>query len=324
MKDTDISYIDFKNVLEKLIMKPNKSVIYFTVFTGMGYGMIIVLSLLIPTKLTSLTLNIKLYYSIISFLLIASGLLALRLYLDYPKKIWQTISHWKHSWFSRKALFTIITFIPLTVFYFSWIILNNEILTNIFLIISAIFAILTIYCTSKIYSSLKAVPAWYNPFVTVLYILNGLVSGSLILFLIFYYFKIESYFLHNFIIIILPTTLFLKLLYWYSINKQESSNHDLTNEIKNKNNTKIFGEQEREKNYLTFKMIKNINRSKSFSYRSICIILTYICPVYCLLQIPSLVVNHEISVITYSISTILAISGMLLERWLFFLESKHF
>ena len=71
------------------------------------------------------------------------------------------------------------------------------------------------------------------------------------------------------------------------------------------------------------KMIDNISNSKLFSYRGCCIILTYITPVYCLLQTPSLVVNHEVSVITYSIVTILAFIGMLIERWLFFIESKH-
>jgi DMSO reductase anchor subunit len=42
-----------------------------------------------------------------------------------------------------------------------------------------------------------------------------------------------------------------------------------------------------------------------------------------MLQTPSLVVNYEVSVITYAISTFLSISGMFIERWLFFIESKH-
>ena len=271
MKDTDISNIDFENKLKNLIMNSYKASIYFTVTTGMGYGMIIVLSILITAKIASFTFNVKLIISIINFLLISSGLLSSTLNFDRTERDRVTISQWKSSWVSREKLFAIITFVPLILFYLSWIVLNNEILTKFFLIFSALLSLITVYCTAKIYSSLKTIPAWHNPFVPILYILNGFVSGSLILFLIFFYFKIESYFLHNFIIIILPTTLFLKLLYWYSIKKP--------------------------------KMKNDIDKSKLISFRGSCIILTYVTPVYCLLQTSSLVVNYEVSVITYSIST---------------------
>ena len=323
MKDTYISDIDFKNISKKLIMKPNKTIIYFSVVTGMGYGMIIVLSLLINTKLTSLSLNIKLFFSIISFFFIFSGLLISIICLGFQKKIWRVISQWKNSWTSREILFAIIAFIPLILFYFSWIIFKNEILTKIFLICSSLCAILTIYSTSKIYSSSKSIPEWNNPFVPILYILNGIVSGSLILFLIFYYFKIESYFLHNFIIIILPTTFFLKLLYWISIKKSKKNNFFSTSEIENKKDTKLFTRSQTGTDKFNTEMLNYIDKNKSFSYRGSCIILTYITPVYCMLQTPSLVVNYEVSVITYAISTFLSISGMFIERWLFFIESKH-
>ena len=146
-----------------------------------------------------------------------------------------------------------------------------------FIMLSSLLSILTVYCTSKIYASLKTVPAWHNPLVPTIYILNSIVSGSLVIFLIFYYYDIHNPILTNLIVIILPTTLFIKLLYWYSIRLKK------TRDIRS-----------------AFELKKN-NKKNSFFLRTCCIVLTYISPTYCLLQTPTLVVSNDIMVSIYII-----------------------
>ena len=84
----------------------------------------------------------------------------------------------------------------------------------------------------------------------------------------------------------------VKLAYWYSIRK-------------------------------TLQGRNTIDKQKSFLLRLTFCILTYITPVYCIIQEPHLVVNHYVSAITFTIVTVLAIIGMCIERFLFFMESKH-
>ena len=116
--------------------------------------------------------------------------------------------------------------------------------------------------------------------------------AGLICFLILFYINIQIIFLTNFIIITSITLLIIKLAHWYYIRK-------------------------------TLQNINGTDKQKYFLFRLTFCILTYISPVYCIFQEPYLVVSHYVSAITFTIVTALAIIGMFVERWLFFIETKH-
>ena len=116
--------------------------------------------------------------------------------------------------------------------------------------------------------------------------------AGLISFLILFYVNIQIIFLTNFIIITSITLLIIKLIYWYYIKKPKRSPN-------------------------------SIDKQKSFLLRLTFCIFTYISPVYCIIQEPYLVISHYVSTITLTIVTILAIIGMFIERWLFFIESQQ-
>ena len=121
---------------------------------------------------------------------------------------------------------------------------------------------------------------------------NVAYAVGLICFLILFYINIQIIFLTNFIIIASITLLIIKLAYWYYIRKSLQS-------------------------------INSIDKQKYFLLRLTFCILTYISPVYCIFQEPHLVVSHYVSTITFTIVTVLAIIGMFVERWLFFIETQH-
>ena len=121
---------------------------------------------------------------------------------------------------------------------------------------------------------------------------NVAYAAGLICFLILFYIDIQIIFLTNFIIIASITLLIIKLAYWYYIRK-------------------------------TLQNINNIDKQKYFLFRLTFCIFTYISPVYCIFQEPHLVVSHYVSAITFTIVAVLAIIGMFVERWLFFIETQH-
>ena len=122
--------------------------------------------------------------------------------------------------------------------------------------------------------------------------LNLSYAAGLICFLILFYINIQIIFLTNFVIIASITLLIIKLANWYSIIK-------------------------------TLRNINSIDKQKSFLLRLAFCILTYITPVYCIVQEPHLVINHNVSTMTFTIVTILAIIGIFIGRWLFIMESKN-
>ena len=117
-------------------------------------------------------------------------------------------------------------------------------------------------------------------------------AAGLICFLILFYFNIQIIILTNLIIIVSITLLIYKLAYWYSIRK-------------------------------TLQSINSIDKQKYFILRLTFCILTYITPIYCIIQEPNLVVSHNVSTITFAIVTLLAIIGIFIERRLFFIEAQH-
>ena len=121
---------------------------------------------------------------------------------------------------------------------------------------------------------------------------NLVYVAGLISFLILYYVNIQNIFLTNFIIITSISLLIIKLLYWYYIRKHKQSPN-------------------------------SIDKQKTYLLRLTFCVFTYITPVYCIIQESHLVVSHYVSTITLTIVTILAIIGLFIERWLFFIESQQ-
>ena len=304
-------------------MKPDLSVIYFTVCSGTGYGIIISLLALFLNNNTNILISTKIIIIILSFFLIISGLISSTLHLGHPKRAWRALSQWRSSWLSREGVAAIITFIPLTLFMFFWILIENNKLAFILLIISSIFSIITTFCTAKIYSSIKAIPAWNNPLVSIIYILNALTLGSIFNFTILFIFEVRIYILENLIITLALKTLFIKLLYWYSIKKESKSNIGTATGLGNKNSTSFFEGPHTGKNYLTSEMINNINISNSYILRLLVCIFTYITPTYYMIQKPYLIYDNNVINITLLLISFLAFFGMFIERYLFFIESKH-
>ena len=304
-------------------MKPDIAIIYFTVCSGTGYGMIISLLSILFNYNLEVSLNIKFIILFLSFFLISSGLIASTIHLGHPERAWRALSQWKSSWLSREGVAAILTFFPLILFYILWILNQNLEFIKLTLIISSICSLITIFCTAKIYSSIKAIPAWNNPFVEIIYILNALLLGSIFTFTIFFCFEIKIYFLSNLIIILSLTSLFFKLLYWYSIKKTSNTNIFTATGLGDSKRTSFFEGPHTGRNFLTTEMINKINFSISILLRTAFCILTYITPAYYMFIQPNLIVSNYVASITFILIAFLALFGMFTERYLFFIESKH-
>ena len=301
-------------------MHPSKSIIFFTVISGTGYGIFIGLLFNILFIEISYSLNYKLFISLVSFLMIVLGLLSSTLHLGHPERAWRAFSQWKSSWLSREGLVSVITFFPMVLFYYFWI---NNINGYVFLlIILCIFSLLTIFCTGQMYATLKTIPSWNNSLVTPIYIFNGITVGSLFVYSINFYFNYSTFLYEKFIIITIILNLLLKISYWILIRQKTDTNIQTAVGIKSKN-ISFFEGPHTGKNYLTTEMInKSNNKNNNFLRLTFCI-LTFIIPLYMINQYSTLIADQFILKLSMIFVFILALVGMIIERYLFFIQSKH-
>ncbi len=301
-------------------MHPSKSIIFFTVISGTGYGIFIGLLFNILFVEIVYTLEYKLFLSLVSFLMIVTGLLSSTLHLGHPERAWRALSQWKTSWLSREGLAAVITFIPMILFYYFWV-------TNIkgyilLLILTSVFSILTIFCTGQMYASLKTIPSWNNPLVTPIYILNGITVGSLFVYSINFYFNYNLNLFEKFIYIIIILNFASKVIYWLSVRKKSNTTIETAIGIKS-NNITFFEGPHTGKNYLTTEMINSIHKQNSNFLRIAFCVLSFITPLYMINQYSSLVADPFILKISMIGVFILSLIGMIIERYLFFIQSKH-
>ena len=301
-------------------MHPSKSIIFFTVISGTGYGIFIGLLFNILFIEISYSLNYKLFISLVSFLMIVLGLLSSTLHLGHPERAWRAFSQWKSSWLSREGLVSVITFFPMVLFYYFWI---NNINGYVFLlIILCIFSLLTIFCTGQMYATLKTIPSWNNSLVTPIYIFNGITVGSLFVYSINFYFNYNIFLYEKFIIITIILNLLLKISYWILIRQKTDTNIQTAVGIKSKN-ISFFEGPHTGKNYLTTEMINKSNNKNNNLLRLTFCILTFIIPLYMINQYSTLIVDQFILKLSMIFVFILALVGMIIERYLFFIQSKH-
>jgi DMSO reductase anchor subunit len=159
---------------------PAYSVIFFTVSSGLGFGMVMILGAL--AVLGRLPGDGFFAVGVMAGALAAAaaGLVASSLHLGHPERAWRAFSQWRTSWLSREGVAAVLTFPPALVFAFGWAIQAGNTAPVAWAgAIAALLAFATVLCTGMIYQSLRTIRAWHDPIVTPIYIVLAIASGSL-------------------------------------------------------------------------------------------------------------------------------------------------
>ncbi len=155
-------------------MHPAYSIIIFTTLSGLGYGLAAILGFgfldpsALPTKIAYIT----------ALALICIGLLSSLLHLGNPQRAWRALSQWRSSWLSREGVMAIATFVPLTSNAALCLFMNRQ--GTVLGLITVFGAIITVYCTSMIYASLKTVDSWHTKLTPLCFLLFSLAGGLLL------------------------------------------------------------------------------------------------------------------------------------------------
>ncbi len=303
-------------------MHPAKSVIAFTTLSGAGYGLLIATLMGKIIGLYSASPILEMVSLSMAFLLVTVGLLMSTLHLGHPERAWRAFSQWRSSWLSREGISSVMTFLPWTIyaFYRFWLQEDSD-LTMTLGIVTSILAFTTVYTTSMIYRSIKAVQSWYNVYVTPLYLMFSLASGFTILNALLHVSQFPSTQVNNIALITIVAALVLKRGYWRSVdNGVRRSTIESATGLGRFGKVTSLEHPHSQTNYLMDEMGFKVAQKHSKKLRKIFLICGFMST---LTMAIAIVFVGWVGQLMAVAGFILMALGVVVERWLFFAEAKH-
>jgi DMSO reductase anchor subunit len=305
-------------------MHPALSVIFFTTASGAGYGALVWLGLLTALGVLPATAWFGVPAIVIALALVTVGLLSSTLHLGRPERAWRAVSQWRSSWLSREGLASLITYVPACVFGLAWLIAGRPTtLVVIAGLLTTVMAVVTVICTAMIYASLKPIRQWHNRFVPPVYLLFSLFTGALCAGAIAAFFDHRDAVLLAVLAILAGIGAFAtKLAYWRSIDAAPAtSTPESATGLGQIGKVRLLEAPHTEENYLLREMGYRIARKHASALRRIALAGGGALPL--VLVVVSIPVGGIAGTALLIAAAVLALLGMLVERWLFFAEATH-
>lgn len=302
-------------------MHPALSVIFFTSASGAGYGMLVVLALLVGFDIVPMDRNLGIVGLGLAFLMVTAGLLSSTFHLGHPERAWRALTQWRSSWLSREGVLSVLTYIPWAVLAYVWILNGPGGLGLISAAAAAVLALVTIYCTAMIYRSLSTIHQWDNGWTVPLYIILGLVSGIVWVAAILSLTVGVGQVYLAFCLVALLTGWRIQRHYWNYIDTTE---HPITPQMAtglNGESVRLLEGPHTEENYLLQEMGFKIARKHAEKLRKLVHIFGFGVPL-ALILIGYLMTGPATMVVTVCAALSMSF-GIIVSRWLFFAEAKH-
>ncbi len=302
-------------------MKPAGSIVFFTVASGAGYGLLFWLGLLGAGGMISGDGILVLTVLGLALVLVTAGLCASLLHLGNAHKAWRALSQWRSSWLSREGVAAVLTYFPaigsgLCVLQgaYGWAVLLA--------LVAAAGALATVYCTSMIYASLKPIKEWAHPLVPAGYVVLSLFSGAALLATLMALAGEDASVPALQALIFGALGAGLKWQYWRSIDTARPlATLETATGLGRIGTTRPLDPPHTQSNYIMREMGFRVARKHAHSLRRIALVGGLALPA--LLAACSLLVAGPVAALLLLLATALGLAGLLVERWLMFAEATH-
>jgi sulfite dehydrogenase (quinone) subunit SoeC len=293
-------------------VKPALSVIFFTVFSGAGLGLVI-WTLIASTMQQHIRMDATTFYKAlaIAVVLTVAGLLSSTLHLANRKNAIYSLSRWRTSWLSREGLLALLFFPLLAIHLY----VTHSGFTSIapFTLIATIACALAIlFCTGMIYACLKTVPRWNTWITPTKYVLFGLMSGAVLFTASLSLRPVEVGPLGKPMMALLTLALGL-ILYLAYLLKHPRSQHTIEHALGvAQGRVRMLDVGHSHGTFLTHEFGFQIARERARLLRWFAILWAFVMPLMLLAFTQ-----------WFWVATVFCIAGLLVERWLFFAEAEH-
>lgn len=281
-------------------MHPAPSVIIFTTFSGLGFGLLFWLGIN-PSPPTGW---VAFVFFAIAYLGAVGGLLASTFHLGHPERALKAFSQWKTSWLSREGICAVATLLVMALYGAGLVFFDAHWAPLGWL--GAIGAIGTVFTTSMIYAQLKTVPRWKHWTTPALFLSLSLGGGALLA--------------GNarFALPLLIIAGLLQIVAWFHGDGRfaaSGTTMETATGLGHIGKVRAFEPPHTGTNYLMKEFIHVVGRKHALQLRVIAILLGFVVPVLMLLM-----TFHHWNALVAVISHI---AGVLALRWLFFAQAEH-
>jgi DMSO reductase anchor subunit len=162
-------------------MKPAFSIIFFTVSSGAGLGLLALIALVDMLAPGGLPPQALWRGALFGLGLVAAGLAASLLHLANPRNAWRTMARVRTSWLSREAAAAMALFAVGAAYVALLAHGDTGALRVLLAWATCVLAWAVLVCTAMIYASLKPIRQWHTRWTPANYLLLGHWSGALLL-----------------------------------------------------------------------------------------------------------------------------------------------
>lgn len=294
-------------------MRPAWSIIFFTTISGLGLGLAgwIVLGLL-PLMTREAVIGV----GVITLALIGAGLISSTFHLGHPERAWRALSQWRSSWLSREGVLAVIVMAGLAGWFAAGY--TGTIVPMWANLALLVLIYVTVYATSMIYASLKTVARWYHPLTPICYLMFAAAGGLLAVLAMLALLGLPiTAALAQAGIVLMLSAWGVKIAWWRLAGMaRPAGSIESATGLGDLGTVRPLMPPHTEENYLQHEMGFVVARKHAGRLRQIAIALGGGVPVLVLLVAPA-------SAAALMVALLAHITGMFVERWLFFAEAKH-
>ncbi|CUH78244.1 DMSO reductase anchor subunit (DmsC) [Tritonibacter multivorans] len=303
-------------------MHPAYSVIVFTTSSGAGYGLLFWLSLAHIAGVLPGEGWLPFFSVAVALALITVGLLSSTLHLGHPERAIGAFSQWRSSWLSREGVAAVFTYIPAGLLALIWLMGIETGVTQLLALLSAVGAVVTVYCTGMIYGSLRTIRQWHKGLTPLVYLTLGSATGALLLAVLMAFLGSAPAWVAILVLINMLVAGSLKLSYWRQIDADpgQYTTEMATGLGGNGGSVRPLDPPHTMPNFVMREMGYQVARKHAASLRRLSAIALFAAPIVAVL-IATLASGG--AAVLYLIATLAAAWGVATERWLFFAEAEH-
>ena len=282
-------------------MHPATSIVVFTVFSGLGFGLLFFIGLGLP-----LVTGWSAFWMLaLGYALSVIGLLSSTMHLGHPERALKAFTQWRSSWLSREGWLAVATLIVGAVYGAGLVFLDAR--WSGLGLLTSILALATVFATSMIYAQLKTVPRWNHWTTPGMFLLMMLTGGALL--------AGQA----GLATVLLIAAGIVQFGLWTVGDKRfAEAGHTIGSAtgLGDRGKVRAFEPPHTGTNYLMKEMIHTVGRKHAQKLRILALLGMSVLPVLILL-----VLGHGF--VAMKLAVVLHVLGMLAARWLFFAQAEH-
>jgi DMSO reductase anchor subunit len=281
-------------------MHPAPSVIFFTVFSGLGFGLLAFLGLGFP----DVTGWVAFAFFTIAYLCAVGGLMASTFHLGRPERAIKAFTQWRSSWLSREAWCAVAALLVMALYGAGLVFFGTR--WSVLGWLGAALSLATVFTTSMIYTQLKTVPRWNMPLTPAMFLSFSVAGGALL-----------SGQTHAAMVLIALAGVVMVASWIVGDGRfgQAGTNMASATGLGDIGTVRAFEPPHTGTNYLLREFVHVVGRRHSQKLRLIALILMVGAPIILLL----LPFSHLLALV----AVLCHVAGVIVSRWLFFAEAEH-